>query len=95
MNSRSEIDCDVLEKQSFWVQNEEPEALAVTIEPWGRVVLVENGADHLVVFSGSMVDKPLIRWGKSSLTIFGWPGSVFVVYRNGEEITSSDVPAPE
>jgi hypothetical protein len=64
------------------------------LEPWGREFDCPAGDVLQIVGHGPMSDCMEIEIGADGITVYGWPGSVVSVLRNGVEVLG-DSPSPK
>ncbi len=69
------------------IQNSEADRLVVVVEPWAEEYDIPGGATIQLRFHGPSVGFPELEYADRKLTIYGWPGSSFSVFRDGVEIS--------
>jgi hypothetical protein len=69
------------------IQNSETDTLIVLVEPWAEEYKVSAGATIELRFRGPNGGFPELEHSRSRLTVYGWPGSSFSVFRDNMEIS--------
>ena len=69
------------------IQNSETEQLIVVVEPWAEEYEVSQGATIQLRFHGPYGGFPELEYSRNRLTVYGWPGSSFSVFRGDVEIS--------
>jgi hypothetical protein len=75
------------------VKNEGGKHLTLCVEPWASELDIPPGVELLIEFrAGNDPDVVEVCHTADRITVFGWSGSVFAVYRGSECVL--DVPIP-
>ncbi len=69
------------------IRNLETDTLIVLVEPWAEEYEVSGGATIQLRFRGPDGGFPELEHSRSRLTVYGWPGSSFSVFRDDVEIS--------
>jgi hypothetical protein len=68
------------------VRNRRKSPVRLRLEPWGEEYTLPAGKTVQVLARGPEGDTLDIEWGSDAVTVYGWPGSVVAVLRNGIDI---------
>lgn len=69
-------------------------ATRLYLEPWGNEFDCPAGVTFQVVGRGPKGDGLELEVGEDVVTIYGWPGSVVSVLRDGMAVASKSAPSP-
>ena len=76
------------------IRNEHQDAIKLVIEPWAEEIAMPPGSVYEVVFQGPKADCIEISSDDARLVVWGWSGSIFAVFEDGELLRGSTIPVP-
>ena len=83
-----------LAQTRFKLRNVRKSVIVLKLEPWGETHSVAPGAEIELIARGPSGDALEVQWGRSEVTVYGWPGSVVRLVRRGEMLDLHRLPAP-
>jgi hypothetical protein len=70
----------------FKITNPHDSEITLVLEPWGETYSVPPGTCLDIVGQGPSGDGPELSPGEDAVVVWGWPGSVLRVFRDGAEL---------
>jgi hypothetical protein len=85
------------QKVALRLANTRPDPVTVHLEPWGEQHDMAPGATLELVADGPREDCLELSLNETGVTVWGWPGSVVHLFRDGEPVegTAGCIPTPE
>ena len=68
------------------IHNGETRTIVLLLEPWAEMYDLEPGAELEIRMEGPPGHHLPIRWQATGPTVYGWPGSIATVHRDGVEV---------
>ena len=66
--------------------NQKDSELRIDVEPWGDQLLLQPGQKINIVVTAPTQGELEVQIQENIITLFGWPGSVIHVFRDGIEV---------
>jgi hypothetical protein len=84
-----------LSVERFHLENTHPHAMALRLEPWGEQYSIAPGDRVEVLGRGPAGDALDLDWSDDVVTVYGWPGSMVYVRRDGIDVAPVAGAQPE